>query len=1111
MDPVLKEFLRSRQWERAFTRENTECGLALVANEPILPNLRIEDNVTRISTHAEVPDHGGLFHAEVTADKDPKLGRVTLRSGCSCGARLFCAHRYALLFSATHWLEENSWTVPPPEDEAATEWLALLEGLARREPPPEVTSLCYGLSVHDELGPLVLAYARPPGQGAPPLARAGLETAATTSPLARALLDLPGVDVPGWPLEAARSLGGDGSSSLLGRLLDTGRLYLVPGPRGGTPKALSPGHPVRISPGWDETDDGKVEPVLVLEDVRFQPIVLDFPWCLDPVAGTIHPHAGKTSAGLHALWVQGPRLSLEQGLAATAAMRHLDLEEPVPSPAGIEHIHPETMRPVLRIRRLRPRDWPDGRLPPAGALVGVPVFRYGEGMELGVAAEDEDAATGRVFHSGGLHVIHRMVEAEMLALGQLDHCHLSPIESWIPFAGPVPSVFRGARAPDSLPEPEAVAWAVWKAGPDADALRQAGWEIEDAPDPGVKVLESARETMRLDPWNNEGIDWFAFDLGVEAEGERVSLLPALAAAMLTHGDALLAIEPGEEDHLLLPVEGDESRVIRFPFRRFVVVARQVVEWFGGIPKPGARLHPMHAAEMAATLGETSTLHGPDAASAERLRQTGRALRGGPGGSVAPNPSGLRAELRPYQHEGFQWLQFLARHDLHGLLADDMGLGKTLQTIAHLTAEVESGRADGRPSLVVAPTSVTTNWKNELRKFAPGLRVLMLTGPRRHRYYESLTDADVVITSYPLLQRDADTLADRAFHTVVLDEAQWIKNPGTRAAKAAFALKARHRLALSGTPMENHLGELWSLFRFLMPGLLGSADEFRRFYRSPIEKSGDTRRQQALNRRVGPLILRRTKDKVAADLPPRTEVEHAIELLPAQADLYESVRATLDARVQEAIASQGLDRARILVLDAMLKLRQICCHPALLETSAAMGAGSAKLDHLIGMLLELIPAGRRVLVFSQFTSMLARIAERLEEEGVEYLELTGATKDRESLVRRFQEGHVPVFLISLKAGGAGLNLTAADTVIHYDPWWNPAVESQASDRAHRIGQTRPVFIHRLICQGTIEEKMRELKARKAGLVDALLAGSTTGFNLDQDTIRELFSPLVREEP
>jgi SNF2 family DNA or RNA helicase len=407
--------------------------------------------------------------------------------------------------------------------------------------------------------------------------------------------------------------------------------------------------------------------------------------------------------------------------------------------------------------------------------------------------------------------------------------------------------------------------------------------------------------------------------------------------------------------------------------------------------------------------------------------------------------------------------------------------------------------------------VTTNWKNELRKFAPGLRVLMLTGPRRHRYYESLTDADVVITSYPLLQRDADTLADRAFHTVVLDEAQWIKNPGTRAAKAAFALKARHRLALSGTPMENHLGELWSLFRFLMPGLLGSADEFRRFYRSPIEKSGDTRRQQALNRRVGPLILRRTKDKVAADLPPRTEVEHAIELLPAQADLYESVRATLDARVQEAIASQGLDRARILVLDAMLKLRQICCHPALLETSAAMGAGSAKLDHLLGMLLELIPAGRRVLVFSQFTSMLARIAERLEEEGVEYLELTGATKDRESLVRRFQEGHVPVFLISLKAGGAGLNLTAADTVIHYDPWWNPAVESQASDRAHRIGQTRPVFIHRLICQGTIEEKMRELKARKAGLVDALLAGSTTGFNLDQDTIRELFSPLVREEP
>lgn len=1109
MDPVLKEFLRSRQWERAFTRENTEGGLALLAHETALPGLCVEDGGTRLVSRAQVPDGGNLWQAEITAEKDPKLGRVTLRSSCSCGARLFCSHRYALLFSATDWLEENNWAVPPPVDEAAMKWLAMLEGFTKQDPPPESTSLCYGLLMSDD-GPLVMAYAKPPAQGAGPVAPFALEAVAATSHIARGLLDLPAADRPGFPLDSIRRLEGNGSSALLRRMLESGRLYLLTRPHDHAARILTQGHPVRISPGWDEAGEGKIEPVLVLEDPRFHPLVLDFPWCLDPTAATLHPHAGKTSPGLHALWVLGPRLSLEQSLAATAAMRHLDLDDPVPSPSGIEHIHPESMRPVLRLRRLRPRDWPDGNLPTAGVLAAVPVFCYGDGNDLGLPGEDEDASTARLFHPGGLRVIHRRVDEEMAALGVLDRSGLAPVESWIPFANPVAPAFRGARWPVDSTERDAVAWAVWKAGPDAAALRQAGWSIEDAPDPGVKILESAKETMRLDPWNNEGIDWFGFDLGVEAEGERVSLLPALAAAMQSHGDGLLGIEPGEDDHLMLPVEGDETRVIRFPFRRFVVVARQVVEWFGGIPKAGVRLHPMHAAELVATLGDQSELHGPDEMVSERLRHTGRALRGYGTDETAPKPTGLQAELRPYQQEGFQWLQFLARNDLHGLLADDMGLGKTLQTITHLCAEIESGRANGRPSLVVAPTSVTSNWKNEIRRFAPHLRVLVLTGPRRHRYFDSLGAADVVLTSYPLLQRDSEALAEKEFHVVVLDEAQWIKNPGTRAAKAAFALRSRHRLALSGTPMENHLGELWSLFRFLMPGLLGTADEFRRFYRAPIEKSGDMRRQQALNRRVGPLILRRTKDKVASDLPPRTEVEHSIELLPAQADLYESVRATLDERVREAIASQGLDRAQILVLDAMLKLRQICCHPALLETNAAMGADSAKLDHLLDMLLELVPAGRRVLVFSQFTSMLTKIASRLDEEGMEYLELTGSTRDRESLVRRFQEGDIPVFLISLKAGGAGLNLTAADTVIHYDPWWNPAVESQASDRAHRIGQTRPVFIHRLICRGTIEEKMQELKARKAGLVDALLAGSSTGFRLDQETIRELFAPVVIEE-
>jgi SNF2 family DNA or RNA helicase len=344
--------------------------------------------------------------------------------------------------------------------------------------------------------------------------------------------------------------------------------------------------------------------------------------------------------------------------------------------------------------------------------------------------------------------------------------------------------------------------------------------------------------------------------------------------------------------------------------------------------------------------------------------------------------------------------------------------------------------------------------------------------------------------------------------LVLDEAQNIKNPKSQAALAAREMDSRHRLCLTGTPMENHLGELWSLFEFLMPGFLGDAETFRRVYRNPIEKKQDEERQGVLAQRVGPLLLRRTKDAVAKDLPPKTEIVHRIEMEGPQADLYETIRAVMDQRVREAIASQGMDRSHIVVLDALLKLRQVCCHPALLKAEAAqLVTQSAKLAFLIEeMLPELLAEGRRVLIFSQFTTMLALIEKALKERKTEYVKLTGETKDRETPVQRFQAGEVPVFLISLKAGGAGLNLTAADTVIHYDPWWNPAVEAQASDRAHRIGQTKPIFVHKLICEGTIEEKILALQQSKAAILEGLLGGKIEKLTLTQEDVKRLLEPL-----
>jgi superfamily II DNA or RNA helicase len=623
-------------------------------------------------------------------------------------------------------------------------------------------------------------------------------------------------------------------------------------------------------------------------------------------------------------------------------------------------------------------------------------------------------------------------------------------------------------------------------------LESLGWRVIIDDNVGHRVHEADPADWQSELGAIEG-GWFSLSVGFDVNGERYDLLPILAE--LLEGDFLEeTLHHPDQGFVYAPLPGGDA--LKLPVGR----VRRILHHLASLIDPKfperTRLHALDAAALAG-LGELGIDPPPDLAELEAK------LRGFAGIEELAAPAGLQATLRDYQLAGFRWMQFLARHGLHGILADDMGLGKTLQTLAHILAEKQSGRSKGAPVLVVAPTSVVPNWRAEALKFAPGLRVLVLNGPERRGYFRSIPHADLVLTSFALLHRDIAKLRGFQYHLVVLDEAQNIKNPRSQMAQAACQLDARHRLCLSGTPIENHLGELWSLMRFLIPGFLGSEEAFNTRFRRPIEKNGDTDRNETLRRRIAPLVLRRTKDQVATELPPKTEIIHLVELHTAQKDLYETVRATMNKRVREAIAARGMDQFQIVFLDALLKLRQICCDPRLLPDEFASTVNeSAKLEFLTGLLDVLVEEGRRILIFSQFTSMLALIEDHLVRSRIPHLKLTGASKDRGKLVEDFQSGRIPVFLISLKAGGTGLNLTAADTVIHYDPWWNPAAEAQATDRAYRIGQDKPVFVHKLLCQDTVEQRIHQLQQEKAKLAAGLLEDADIALRLDASMVRAL---------
>ena len=449
------------------------------------------------------------------------------------------------------------------------------------------------------------------------------------------------------------------------------------------------------------------------------------------------------------------------------------------------------------------------------------------------------------------------------------------------------------------------------------------------------------------------------------------------------------------------------------------------------------------------------------------------------------PTTLQAELRDYQLEGFEWLARLAHWGVGACLADDMGLGKTLQALALILS-----RAPGGPTLVVAPTSVATNWIAEAERFAPTLNIRLFGPGDRGAMLKEAGPFDVIVASYGLLQLEAPLFAGPRWHTVVLDEAQAIKNAQTRRSQAVMALRADFRMVATGTPLENHLGELWNLFRFINPGLLGTSDQFNLRFAGPIEKAQDKRAELAartrLRRLTQPFILRRTKAQVLSELPPRTEIVLPVELSQEEQALYESLRREALERIAALEAPQG--QKQIQILAEMMKLRRACCNPELVAPGG--GIRSSKLDVFAGLVDELLENRHKALVFSQFVDHLSLLRKHLDERGIRYQYLDGATpmQERKRRVDAFQAGDGDLFLISLKAGGVGINLTAADYVIHMDPWWNPAVEDQASDRAHRMGQQRPVTIYRLVARHTIEEGIVDLHRHKRDLADSLLEGS-----------------------
>lgn len=1060
-----------------FSRAAFEKGRGYQAGGRVIA-LSADDDLTRLVAQVRGTDFRPyLVEIDILYARD---GVEDISGSCSCPMAYNCKHVAATLLQALRGgpAKRIEASTSSPEGEPLSPevaaWLDLI-GKARRgdEYPPDISQRLLYILSGDALGSQVSRPAVTPcsvrllksGAFSDKVSKTDLsnfnpDTAAQyyrdvdIELVAAIVRERRDYSTQAWPIRRI---------DVLRQMIDTGRAYWRD--HKGEPIKWGEPRPGRIE--WGLVDASGMRPRLIVDGALG--LNAEPPVYFDGQAGTLGPvELGMAERLAHRL-LSGPTIRLGHiaRVARDLELRVPDLDPrllpPEPEPAIVVKQDPV---PVLRLGLARLTSYFQSYHAPPPMPVASLGFRYGP-ISVG---RSERATQIDAAHAGRLYRVTRRPQKERAAAASLPACGFVEARRQNPY---LTVAHQGDFA---LPGPGD--WLRFL-HVDAPALRAQGFEIEIAPDFPFRLASTSGIVDGA--FEGSGTDWFELSLGIDIDGERHDLAPLLSAMVSAPGFSVESLGDMEDPQDTIFLALADGRHVALAAQRLVplILALHSLRLSGrlgaearNIRLSGADLLPLLEFEQ-----ESFVFRG-----GEKLRKLAQLLRETTMAGAVPS-SGFKAVLRPYQAYGVAWLDMLRECGLGGILADDMGLGKTVQILALLA--LEKARDDRlEPTLIVAPTSLMANWSNEAARFAPDLKLLVLHGPDRKARFGEIGDHDVVLTTYPLIARDHEALLARQWHIAVLDEAQTIKNPNAATTRWLSGVKAQHRFCLSGTPMENHLGELWSLMSFVNPGYLGDKTAFARNWRTPIEKRGDTMRSRALAQRIKPFLLRRTKAEVVAELPPRTEIVEHVTIEDKQRELYDAVRLSMSDKVRKAIQDRGLAKSHIIVLEALLKLRQVCCDPALLQLDGKAPPPSAKLERLVEMVEELLSEGRRIIVFSQFTSMLDRIRARFEALSIRYDLLTGDTRDRAGAIDSFQRGDTQIFLISLKAGGVGLNLTAADTVIIFDPWWNPAVEEQAIGRAHRIGQDKPVFVYRLMAVGTIEEKMEALKERKRALADGL---------------------------
>lgn len=1046
-----------------------------------------------------IPD-GNVLNAVVQdTEAEPFHARITIAphrfdGECSCPARYNCKHVAASLLS---WIERQTAT-PTPDDQAlrkVNRWLQKMVEHGRKATPAHE---------HHELGEPLMFYQL----DSTPLTQS--QSGITLQILQSRLLKRGGYGKetpyrynghyyhPDWVLQSDRAIlelavgkqnelayreitiEGDIGHLLLNKLIECGRCYWG----SDREKALTRSDALSLQFDWTKNSDDDFILSTSLPGVKnWQLVPTDPPWYIDADAQCAGQLENTPSVALLAQFIEAPPLPVAHAQAVSnyLASRLPDTSLPLPSAPNFVRID-EAPKPVLVLQSRE--DSPD-----ICDFFASIKFRYADyvlpfdGLEADATLEGKTA-------DGSPLVLKRDLQAEIRYSVEFGK-HFPGFES---AQTSNDNFYSKADRQPSTKDVQRMAREWRELLNSRDELQSRGWSVQvrEPFDLSFQSVTHIEATVSETTSN-----WFDMALKLQHGEQQFDLLPLVIDWL--QGDS-------RDSSILL--QADDGQWLEVAPELFKPVADTLMELYDD-PSGTERLRvPRQRAATLESLESHWQRQGIDVAwhdagnvfdLAERLRNFDGIERGEP-------PANVHANLRPYQLDGMAWLGFLAEFGFNGILADDMGLGKTLQTLGHIQQERDSGRLS-KPTLIVAPTSLLGNWKREAARFTPDLSTHIWHGTQRKLGDLTAQRIDIVITSYALVTRDIALLADHQFGCVVLDEAQAIKNPTAKVTQALKTLEVDRRICLTGTPLENHLGELWSQFDFLMPGFLGTRKHFNRYFRTPIENHGSTDRQQRLSALIRPFLLRRRKEQVATELPPKTEIVREVSLEPEQARLYESIRVSMEQRVRALLAERGLARSHIEMLDALLKLRQTCCHPALVKLDTARGINeSAKTDLLMSMLDELISEGKKILLFSQFTEMLGLIEVELNKREIRYAKLTGRTRKRDDVIDSFQHGDIPLFLISLKAGGTGLNLTAADTVIHYDPWWNPAVENQASDRAHRIGQNKPVFIYKLVASNTVEEKIMAMQAQKQLLADQTINQSEGAAmqSLTADDIMDLFA-------